>query len=35
MHDPHVSVIHRANANCILNVMINGKFIDGDEFGCM
>jgi cytosine/adenosine deaminase-related metal-dependent hydrolase len=35
MHDPHVSVIHRANASCILNVMINGKFIDGDEFGCM
>jgi cytosine/adenosine deaminase-related metal-dependent hydrolase len=35
MHDPHVSVIHRANANSILNVMINGKFIDGDEFGCM
>jgi cytosine/adenosine deaminase-related metal-dependent hydrolase len=35
MHDPHVSVIHRANANCILNVMINGKFVDGDEFGCM
>ncbi|HVD08760.1 MAG TPA: amidohydrolase family protein, partial [Nitrososphaeraceae archaeon] len=33
MHDPHVSVIHRANASCILNVMINGKFIDGDEFG--
>jgi len=35
MHDPYVSVIHRANANCILNVMINGKFVDGDEFGCM
>ncbi|HSA73658.1 MAG TPA: amidohydrolase family protein [Nitrososphaeraceae archaeon] len=35
MHDPHVSVIHRANANCILNVMINGKFVDGDEFSCM
>jgi len=35
MHDPHVSVIHRANANCILNVMINGKFVDGDEFRCM
>ena len=35
MHDPHVSVIHRANASSILNVMINGKFIDGDEFGCM
>jgi cytosine/adenosine deaminase-related metal-dependent hydrolase len=35
MHDPHVSIVHRANANTILNVMINGKFVDGDEFCCM
>ena len=35
MHDPHVSIVHRANANSILNVMINGKFVDGDEFCCM
>jgi len=35
MHDPHVSIVHRANANSILNVMINGKFVDGDEFSCM
>jgi cytosine/adenosine deaminase-related metal-dependent hydrolase len=35
MHDPHVSIVHRANANSILNVLINGKFVDGDEFCCM
>lgn len=35
MHDPHVSIVHRANANSILNVMINGKFVDGDEFCCL
>jgi cytosine/adenosine deaminase-related metal-dependent hydrolase len=35
MHDPHVSMIHRASANSILNVMINGKFVDEDEFSCM
>jgi cytosine/adenosine deaminase-related metal-dependent hydrolase len=35
MHDPHVSIIHRASANSILNVMINGKFVDEDEFSCM
>jgi cytosine/adenosine deaminase-related metal-dependent hydrolase len=35
MHDPHVSIVHRASANSILNVMINGKFVDGDEFCCM
>jgi cytosine/adenosine deaminase-related metal-dependent hydrolase len=35
MHDPHVSIVHRANANSILNVMINGKFVDGNEFYCM
>jgi len=30
MHDPHTSIVHRANANSILNVMIDGKFVDGD-----
>lgn len=35
MHDPHVSIIHRASANSILNVMIKGKFVDEDEFSCM
>ena len=30
MHDPHTSIVHRANANTILNVMIDGKFVDGD-----
>ena len=30
MHDPHTSVVHRANPNSILNVMIDGKFVDGD-----
>jgi cytosine/adenosine deaminase-related metal-dependent hydrolase len=35
MHDPHISIIHRASANSILNVMINGKFVDEDEFSCM
>ena len=32
MHDPHTSIVHRANANSILSVMIDGKFVDGDEF---
>jgi cytosine/adenosine deaminase-related metal-dependent hydrolase len=31
MHDPHTSIVHRANANSILSVMIDGKFVDGDE----
>ncbi len=35
MHDPHVSILHRASANSIINVMINGKFVDEDEFSCM
>jgi cytosine/adenosine deaminase-related metal-dependent hydrolase len=35
MHDPHVSIVHRASPNSILNVMINGNFVDEDEFGCM
>ena len=35
MHDPHVSIVHRASANSILNVMIKGKFVDEDEFSCM
>jgi len=35
MHDPHVSIVHRASANSILNVMIEGKFVDEDEFSCM
>lgn len=35
MHDPHVSIVHRASASSILNVMIKGKFVDGDEFSCM
>lgn len=35
MHDPHVSIVHRASANSILNVMISGKFVDEDEFSCM
>ena len=35
IHDPYVSIVHRANVNSILNVMINGKFVDGDEFNCM
>jgi cytosine/adenosine deaminase-related metal-dependent hydrolase len=35
MHDPHVSIVHRASANSIINVMINGKFVDEDEFSCM
>jgi len=30
MHDPHTSIVHRANPNTILNVMIDGKFVDGD-----
>jgi len=30
MHDPHTSIVHRANPNSILNVMIDGKFVDGD-----
>lgn len=30
MHDPHTSILHRANPNTILNVMIDGKFVDGD-----
>jgi cytosine/adenosine deaminase-related metal-dependent hydrolase len=30
MHDPYTSIVHRANVNSILNVMINGKFVDGD-----
>ncbi len=30
MHDPYTSIVHRANINSILNVMINGKFVDGD-----
>ena len=30
MHDPHTSILHRANTNAILNVMIDGKFVDGD-----
>ena len=29
MYDPHTSIVHRANPNSILNVMIDGKF-DGD-----
>ena len=32
MHDPHTSIVHRANSNSILSVMIDGKFVDGDEF---
>jgi cytosine/adenosine deaminase-related metal-dependent hydrolase len=35
MHDPHVSIVHRASVNSILNVMIDGKFVDEDEFSCM
>jgi len=34
MHDPHVSIVHRASASSILNVMIKGKFVDEDEFNC-
>ena len=30
MYDPHTSIVHRANPNSILNVMIDGKFVDGD-----
>jgi cytosine/adenosine deaminase-related metal-dependent hydrolase len=30
MHDPHTSIVHRVNTNAILNVMIDGKFVDGD-----
>lgn len=30
MHDPHTSIVHRVSANAILNVMIDGKFVDGD-----
>ena len=30
MHEPHTSIVHRANTNSILNVMIDGKFVDGD-----
>jgi cytosine/adenosine deaminase-related metal-dependent hydrolase len=30
MYDPHASIVHRANPNSILNVMIDGKFVDGD-----
>jgi cytosine/adenosine deaminase-related metal-dependent hydrolase len=30
MHDPYTSIVHRANPNTILNVMIDGKFVDGD-----
>jgi len=29
MHDPHTSIVHRVNTNAILNVMIDGKFVDG------
>ena len=35
MHDPHVSIVHRASTDSILNVMIKGKFVDEDEFSCM
>lgn len=35
MHDPHVSIVHRASTNSILNVMIKGKFVDEDELSCM
>lgn len=30
MRDPHTSIVHRAKSNTILNVMIDGKFVDGD-----
>jgi len=30
MHDPHTSIVHRVNINAIQNVMIDGKFVDGD-----
>jgi cytosine/adenosine deaminase-related metal-dependent hydrolase len=30
MHDPHTSIVHRVNTNAVQNVMIDGKFVDGD-----
>ncbi|HKX20987.1 MAG TPA: amidohydrolase family protein [Nitrososphaeraceae archaeon] len=30
MHDPHTAMVHRVNTNAIQNVMIDGKFVDGD-----
>lgn len=32
MHDPHTSIVHRASGNSILSVMIDGKFVNGNEF---
>jgi cytosine/adenosine deaminase-related metal-dependent hydrolase len=31
IHDPYASIIHRANRDSIKAVMINGKFIDGEN----
>jgi len=30
LHDPHTSIVHRVNTNAVQNVMIDGKFVDGD-----
>ena len=30
MHDPYAAMVHRVNTNAIQNVMIDGKFVDGD-----
>jgi len=32
MHDPHTSIVHRASGNSLLSVMIDGKFVNGNEF---
>ena len=30
MHEPHTSIVHRVNTHAVQNVMIDGKFVDGD-----
>ena len=32
MLDPYASMIHRASSQSILNLMINGEFVDGSDF---
>jgi cytosine/adenosine deaminase-related metal-dependent hydrolase len=32
MHDPYISMVHRASEDCILNLMINGEFVYGNGF---